>query len=171
LDAETSCSRSASVVAAYLIATRRLSAPDAVAFVKKRRRIVRPNTGFMRQLEIFASQYGHPGPSPPPERNALAALLARDKVVDVKSTNGGAADGSEVKVAVTQGDVLSEALPPDTLVAVGETPEADVPSGTSPPAPASGPKGVRIAGLIRRYMANATLTGAARGGGKGPSVR
>jgi hypothetical protein len=50
----TLSSRSATIVCAYLVATRGLHAPDAISFVRVRRKIVRPNMGFVRQLETFA---------------------------------------------------------------------------------------------------------------------
>ncbi|THH16962.1 hypothetical protein EW146_g3755 [Bondarzewia mesenterica] len=50
-------SRSASVVCAYLIATRDMSATSAIAFVKSKRGIVCPNTGFTLQLEQYAMEF------------------------------------------------------------------------------------------------------------------
>ena len=44
-------SRSASFVIAYLMKTQRLCAEDAIKQVKQRRRIVKPNTGFVKQLK------------------------------------------------------------------------------------------------------------------------
>ncbi|KAK0489129.1 protein-tyrosine phosphatase-like protein [Armillaria novae-zelandiae] len=49
-------SRSATVVCAYLTSTG-MTAKEAVKFVKSKRGIVRPNTGFTRQLEIYAKRY------------------------------------------------------------------------------------------------------------------
>jgi atypical dual specificity phosphatase len=46
-------SRSASIVIAYLMAMKGMSLQSALMFVKARRRIVRPNRGFMAQLNIF----------------------------------------------------------------------------------------------------------------------
>ncbi|KAL5507689.1 hypothetical protein ACEPAH_5307 [Sanghuangporus vaninii] len=46
-------SRSTTVVCAYLMATRHLSFPSALMFIRKRRPRVHPNYGFRRQLQIF----------------------------------------------------------------------------------------------------------------------
>ncbi|KAI0079363.1 phosphatases II [Panus rudis PR-1116 ss-1] len=49
-------SRSATVVCAYLIATQAMQAHEALEFVIARRRIVCPNLGFRRQLELYAAR-------------------------------------------------------------------------------------------------------------------
>ncbi|KAI0633631.1 protein-tyrosine phosphatase-like protein [Trametes polyzona] len=46
-------SRSASVAVAYLIAARGMSLDDALALARSRRRVVRPNSGFMLQLRVY----------------------------------------------------------------------------------------------------------------------
>lgn len=46
-------SRSASVVMAYLMATKRISAVDAFFLVKRRRSFIQPNKGFLQQLLIY----------------------------------------------------------------------------------------------------------------------
>ncbi|EJF57740.1 phosphatases II [Dichomitus squalens LYAD-421 SS1] len=46
-------SRSASVVAAFLISTLRLSLDDALRVLRARRRVARPNPGFAAQLRIY----------------------------------------------------------------------------------------------------------------------
>lgn len=46
-------SRSATVLAAYLMKTRQLDAEAAVALIRKARSFVEPNIGFMEQLEIY----------------------------------------------------------------------------------------------------------------------
>ncbi|KAI0773233.1 protein-tyrosine phosphatase-like protein [Trametes elegans] len=46
-------SRSASVVIAYLVAARALSLQEAHSLARARRRVVRPNAGFMAQLEVY----------------------------------------------------------------------------------------------------------------------
>lgn len=48
-------SRSVSVVAAYLIASRGMSPTEAVAQVKARRAVAAPNWGFLTQLDEFAA--------------------------------------------------------------------------------------------------------------------
>ncbi|KAJ7708758.1 protein-tyrosine phosphatase-like protein [Mycena rosella] len=47
-------SRSATVVCAYLIFSRQLSASRAIQFVRKRRPRSRPNYNFIRQLQVFS---------------------------------------------------------------------------------------------------------------------
>jgi protein-tyrosine phosphatase len=46
-------SRSASVVCAYLIATRLIKANEALQLVKAKRDIVSPNAGFRAQLDAY----------------------------------------------------------------------------------------------------------------------
>ncbi|KAH9858644.1 phosphatases II [Lenzites betulinus] len=46
-------SRSASVAIAYLIAQRGMTLGQAHSFVRSRRRIVRPNSGFLNQLTVY----------------------------------------------------------------------------------------------------------------------
>ena len=48
-------SRSTTVVVAYLIATTQMTPRDALAAVRSKRTIVRPNRGFMSQLEAYHS--------------------------------------------------------------------------------------------------------------------
>jgi atypical dual specificity phosphatase len=49
-------SRSATVVCAYLIATARMTADEAIVAVRAKRGIVCPNLGFRRQLDEYAKQ-------------------------------------------------------------------------------------------------------------------
>lgn len=49
-------SRSATLVIAWLMFRQGLSLDEALSFVRKRRPIVRPNLGFMRQLQIWETQ-------------------------------------------------------------------------------------------------------------------
>ena len=49
-------SRSATIVIAYLIKMNKMSFDQAYNFVKKRRKIIFPNPGFVRQLRVFSSQ-------------------------------------------------------------------------------------------------------------------
>lgn len=51
-------SRSATVVCAYLIATSDMRAAEAIAHTQIKRRIVCPNLGFRKQLEVYARQLG-----------------------------------------------------------------------------------------------------------------
>ncbi|KAJ7243921.1 protein-tyrosine phosphatase-like protein [Mycena haematopus] len=51
-------SRSISVVCAYLIAVKGLTAAEAIAYTKDRRRIAHPNAGFRVQLRAWAIRYG-----------------------------------------------------------------------------------------------------------------
>ncbi|TFY75105.1 hypothetical protein EWM64_g8907 [Hericium alpestre] len=48
-------SRSAAVVAAYLMMTRGLSYVDAISYIRQRRPQVQPNYGFIKQLQTFAA--------------------------------------------------------------------------------------------------------------------
>jgi len=49
-------SRSATVVSAYMIATKKITSADAIAYVQKKRPVVSPNLGFRQQLDTFASK-------------------------------------------------------------------------------------------------------------------
>lgn len=49
-------SRSASVVAAYLVTTTKMNTDEAIKFIQERRPIVCPNAGFVRQLEVYERQ-------------------------------------------------------------------------------------------------------------------
>lgn len=46
-------SRSATIVASYLMNAMKLSASEAVSLLKEKRRIVYPNKGFMKQLRAY----------------------------------------------------------------------------------------------------------------------
>lgn len=50
-------SRSASIVIAYIMATQGTSLTEAFAQVKAKRRIVRPNPGFMKQLAEYEEKF------------------------------------------------------------------------------------------------------------------
>ncbi|KAM6496990.1 Protein-tyrosine phosphatase-like protein [Amanita muscaria] len=50
-------SRSATVVCAYLIATKGMNAPEALECVQSKRSIVCPNLGFRKQLETYAERF------------------------------------------------------------------------------------------------------------------
>ncbi|KAF7361128.1 hypothetical protein MSAN_01144600 [Mycena sanguinolenta] len=56
-------SRSISVVCAYLIAVKGLTAAEAIAYTKDRRRIAHPNMGFRIQLRSWATRHGLPDSS------------------------------------------------------------------------------------------------------------
>lgn len=69
-------SRSTTVVLAYLIATSKMTPREALAAVRSKRTIVRPNRGFMSQLDEYYSACSHslqakiveePASSPPDE--------------------------------------------------------------------------------------------------------
>jgi atypical dual specificity phosphatase len=49
-------SRSATVICAYLIATTKMTAREALAAVREKRGMVSPNMGFLRQLEEYATE-------------------------------------------------------------------------------------------------------------------
>lgn len=46
-------SRSATIVAAYLISEKSMSVVDAIDYIRARRPVINPNSGFMEQLRIF----------------------------------------------------------------------------------------------------------------------
>lgn len=46
-------SRSASIIVAYIMATRKMTLQSALNFVKARRSVIRPNRGFLAQLGLF----------------------------------------------------------------------------------------------------------------------
>lgn len=49
-------SRSATIVIGYLMRMNKMNFDSAFSFVKKRRRIIFPNPGFVRQLRVYSSQ-------------------------------------------------------------------------------------------------------------------
>ena len=71
-------SRSATVVCAYLIATRGMTPRDALEHVIARRDVVWPNAGFQRQLDIYATRLRGEHPRAPTRklRKILPAHLA-----------------------------------------------------------------------------------------------
>ncbi|KAK0446924.1 protein-tyrosine phosphatase-like protein [Armillaria borealis] len=72
-------SRSATVVCAYLTSTG-MTAKEAVKFVKSKRGIVQPNTGFTRQLEIYAKRYANV--SQPRRENTFTRNIRKLKIGD-----------------------------------------------------------------------------------------
>eukprot|EP01080_Neovahlkampfia_damariscottae_P012222 gene12222-5808_t len=50
-------SRSATIVIAYLMKHQQISLKEAVEYVKLKRKIIRPNDGFMKQLKTFEQNY------------------------------------------------------------------------------------------------------------------
>jgi len=54
-------SRSATVVCAYLIATLGMTAKEAITFTKSQRSVIRPNNGFVRQLNEYEKQLKQDG--------------------------------------------------------------------------------------------------------------
>ncbi|KAA1466633.1 phosphatases II [Dentipellis sp. KUC8613] len=61
-------SRSATVIAAYLMMTRRIPSTQAIAYIQQRRPKVLPNYGFLKQLEAFAACAYEPTPTSAPYR-------------------------------------------------------------------------------------------------------
>eukprot|EP01099_Mayorella_cantabrigiensis_P004067 TRINITY_DN3055_c0_g1_i1.p1 TRINITY_DN3055_c0_g1~~TRINITY_DN3055_c0_g1_i1.p1 ORF type:complete len:186 (+),score=44.36 TRINITY_DN3055_c0_g1_i1:36-560(+) len=49
-------SRSSTIVISYIMRSRNMNLPEAFAFVKERRPIINPNTGFIMQLEKYEEQ-------------------------------------------------------------------------------------------------------------------
>lgn len=80
-------SRSAAIVAAYLIRYRGMSLSSALAFLRKRRPVVRPNEAFLAQLERYEADVAElrrlggvvPHEGDAAERPAPAAALAGSK--------------------------------------------------------------------------------------------
>ncbi|KIM38743.1 hypothetical protein M413DRAFT_51531, partial [Hebeloma cylindrosporum] len=62
-------SRSATVVAAFLMKTRGTTAPEAIRHIKHRRPQIHPNYGFIKQLDAFAKCDYEPCPSHPTYRS------------------------------------------------------------------------------------------------------
>ncbi|RDB20040.1 hypothetical protein Hypma_013100 [Hypsizygus marmoreus] len=58
-------SRSTTIVAAYLMKTRKMSRSAAIRFIKQRRSQVHPNYGFIKQLETFAECRYNPSSTNP----------------------------------------------------------------------------------------------------------
>lgn len=54
-------SRSATIVAAYLIQNQGITCEDALEIIQEKRPIVRPNPGFMAQLKLFQEMLGITG--------------------------------------------------------------------------------------------------------------
>ena len=66
-------SRSTTVVMAYLIATTKMTPHEVLATVRSKRTIVRPNRGFMSQLQEYYSKCSNSlqadlGDEPPPDK-------------------------------------------------------------------------------------------------------
>ncbi|KAF8806013.1 phosphatases II [Phlegmacium glaucopus] len=62
-------SRSTTVLAAYLMKTRNISASNAIRFIKQRRPQAHPNYGFIKQLDIFEKCGYEPSSSHPQYRS------------------------------------------------------------------------------------------------------
>jgi len=62
-------SRSATVLAAYLMKTRNMTSSDAIRFIKQRRPQAQPNYGFTKQLDIFEKCGYEPSLSHPQYRS------------------------------------------------------------------------------------------------------
>ncbi|KAI0093701.1 protein-tyrosine phosphatase-like protein [Irpex rosettiformis] len=80
-------SRSTTVVCAYLIASNRMTAQDALEFVVKQRSIASPNSGFRAQLEIYATQCRSQDETMG-DISAAEAQLMKVVVDDMKSQDG-----------------------------------------------------------------------------------
>ncbi|TBU34142.1 protein-tyrosine phosphatase-like protein [Dichomitus squalens] len=72
-------SRSATVLAAYLIATTRMQPHEAIEFLQSKREIVCPNLSFRRQLDVYAARLHRSRKLrkflPPPLRRPAASYL------------------------------------------------------------------------------------------------
>jgi hypothetical protein len=76
---EAGVSRSSTVVVAYLMRYRGMCREDAYRHVQARRSIVKPNTGFWYQLELFAKNLSNAGAN-----SAAPPSLTRTATVDAK---------------------------------------------------------------------------------------
>ena len=85
-------SRSATIVIAYLLATTSMTAREATEFVRSKRRIIRPNYGFAKQLEVYERRYFvSTGKSAAPKKTvgtdiASRIQLYRDVVAGVRKS-------------------------------------------------------------------------------------
>ena len=74
-------SRSATVVTAYLMATRKLPSEAALALVRERRPVVSPNSGFQRQLREYAAELLKPPEAEGCKTGGDAAELSNEVAV------------------------------------------------------------------------------------------
>ena len=85
-------SRSAAIVIAYLLATTPMTAREATEFVRSKRKIIRPNYGFTKQLEQYERRYFvSTGKSAAPKKTvgtdiASRIQLYRDVVAGVRKS-------------------------------------------------------------------------------------
>ena len=85
-------SRSATIVIAYLLATTPMTAKEATEFVRSKRKIIRPNYGFTKQLEQYEMRYFvSTGKTTTPKKTvgtdiASRIQLYRDVVAGVKKS-------------------------------------------------------------------------------------
>jgi atypical dual specificity phosphatase len=71
-------SRSATIVIAYLLATTSMTAGEATEFVRSKRRVVRPNYGFAKQLEQYERRYFvSTGKTATPKKRVEAGIAGR----------------------------------------------------------------------------------------------
>jgi len=83
-------SRSATIVIAYLLATTPMTAKEATEFVRSKRRVIRPNYGFTKQLEQYERRYfASTGKTSTPKKKvgtdiASRVQLYRDVVAGVR---------------------------------------------------------------------------------------
>jgi len=75
-------SRSATIVAAYLMTTFKISHIEAVRKVRAKRPVARPNYGFMMQLEMYGAQISNPGAT-------ISKVTLSDLNTDLSSSDPG----------------------------------------------------------------------------------
>ncbi|TFK74953.1 phosphatases II [Pluteus cervinus] len=78
-------SRSATIVCAYLVATKRMQGPQAIEYTQSKRGIVCPNLGFRHQLDIYAMQFG----AEPVKRRNLGFFKLGGNLLDRLKPKGG----------------------------------------------------------------------------------
>lgn len=78
-----------------------MSAPDAVAYVRARRGIVAPNSGFAHQLELYAAQLAQAAAAAAATATGVPAK-AKARVTVVRGKRKGAEEEGEVDVSVAE---------------------------------------------------------------------
>ena len=117
-------SRSAALVAAYLIATRRVAAARAVADLQALRSCVAPNAGFLRQLDAFARAQMPNAPAPAtaaPTAVPGAAIAGWDDDAGVTAPMPGSG-GAWLEVWKDGAVVARLPLPESAVFTVGRAP-------------------------------------------------
>ena len=71
-------SRSATIVIAYLLATTAMTTAEATEFVRSKRRVIRPNYGFVNQLEQYEKRhFSSSGKTTKPKKRVEGGIASR----------------------------------------------------------------------------------------------